>query len=226
MTTLFQSTRVSGVSAAILEWILECLFVSLLLLIQNWSSPSQEMSSTPWHHLVLTSCWGRKAGTLLLAHSQSAQRQAPLFLELRPRGGDWSGLYFDMQCLLTARTWTRSQAVNVTFSVQNETLHAFLPRSYKSCSSKNHQDQVSRHLRLLAALLFSSQLKKSVSIPLLPPNNMLYWSNPEEEHWETLWCWWHYQLLITTTTSVADVCLSHVRSLTRHNVLLLSSTMT
>lgn len=63
---------------------------------RNWSSLLQETSSTPWRHLVLTSCWGGKAGTLLWAHSRSTRSRAPRFLESRPRGGDWSGHYFDI----------------------------------------------------------------------------------------------------------------------------------
>lgn len=32
---------------------------------------------------------------LYWAHSPSAQKRVPLFLESKPRGGDWSGLFFD-----------------------------------------------------------------------------------------------------------------------------------
>lgn len=53
------------------------------------------MSSTPWHRPALTSCWGRKAGTLLWACSPSARTPAPPFLGSRPRGGGWFGLCFD-----------------------------------------------------------------------------------------------------------------------------------
>lgn len=95
------------------------LFFSFLPLTQSWSSPLQETSSMLWRHPALTSCWEGKAGTLLWAHSQSTQRRAPLFLESRPRGGDWSGLCFDTrfffslvfvpqrQILLIAPTWPR-----------------------------------------------------------------------------------------------------------------------
>lgn len=127
-------------------WILMCLFVSLVLLTQNWSSLRQETSSTPWRHPALTSCWGGKAETLLWARSRSAQRRAPLFLESRPRGGDWSGLYFETRfsstrlcprwrVSLVALTWPQlSQTVNVAFSVQNKHLH--MPFSHKACSTK------------------------------------------------------------------------------------------
>lgn len=98
------------------------LFSSFPLLTQSWSSPLQETSSMPWRRPALTSCWEGKAGTLLWAHSQSTQRRAPLFLESRPRGGDWSGLCFDSrffflifvpqrQTLLIAPTRTRGQAL-------------------------------------------------------------------------------------------------------------------
>lgn len=79
----------------VFHWVLQCLSVPFLPFTQNWSFLPQETSSMPWHRLVLTSFWEGKRGALLWAHSPSAQRQAPLFLESRPRGGDWSGLYFD-----------------------------------------------------------------------------------------------------------------------------------
>lgn len=62
---------------------------------QNWSSPLQEMSSTPWSHQASTSCYGGKTTTPLWAQSQSATRPAPPSLESRPRGGDWCGLFSD-----------------------------------------------------------------------------------------------------------------------------------
>lgn len=120
------------------------LFSSFPLLTQSWSSPLQETSSMPWRRPALTSCWEGKAGTLLWAHSQSTQRRAPLFLESRPRGGDWSGLCFDSRFFPSSsyhsdrlsssprreRGAELSQTVNVAFSVrkQNSTC-AFLFRA-------------------------------------------------------------------------------------------------
>lgn len=112
------------------------LFFSFLPLTQSWSSPLQETSSMPWRHPALTSCWEGKAGTLLWAHSQSTQRRAPLFLESRPRGGDWSGLCFDTRFFFPSSSYHSdrfsssprrdrggaelSQTVNVAFSVQKQ----------------------------------------------------------------------------------------------------------
>lgn len=131
------------------------LFVFLLVLMQNWSSLPQETSSTPWHHPVLTSCWEGKVGTLLLAHSQSAQRRAPLSLESRPRGGDWSGLYFDLRFLSTLSTvmdFSRSPDIiagraltnsKCGLSVQNKNLHMPFSHAPTKPVLPKHQDQVS-----------------------------------------------------------------------------------
>lgn len=72
----------------------------ILLLMQNWSFLQQETCFTPWHQPASTSCWDGKAGAPCLACSQSAPRRALLFLESRPKEGDWSGLYFDTNIVL------------------------------------------------------------------------------------------------------------------------------
>lgn len=125
--------------------------------MQNWSSLLQETSSTPWRHPVWTSCWEGKAGTLLWARCRSAQRRVPLFPESRPRGGDWSGLYFDIgfsfdPTLSTATDSSRGPDVNAGRALTNrkcgllcakqKTTYAFSHAPTKRVLPK-HQDQVS-----------------------------------------------------------------------------------
>lgn len=174
---------------------------------KNWSSLLQETSSTPWRHPVLTSCWGGKAGTLLLARSRSAQRRAPLFLESRPRGGDWSGLCFDIsfdrggRFFFTVPTWT----INVAFSVQNKNLHmpfspVLLPSLFYG-NTKNKPACVlisgsiqqgvadTSDLRLLCSTSAAEEQRWCSSFPTVCITN----PNPEEEQWKPLTecfrCW-------------------------------------
>lgn len=74
------------------------------------------MSSMPWQHRAWTSCWERRRGTLLWAHSQSAQRRAPRFHESRPRGRGLSGLCFDKD---RADPWASCSVQIWLFCLQN-----------------------------------------------------------------------------------------------------------
>lgn len=148
---LYSTDVVSAASLEKLYWILVCSFVAPLLVLQNWSSLLQETSSMPWRHPALTSCWEGKAWALFWAHSRSAQRPAPLSLESKPRGGDWSGLCFDTRfssarrcprwwIFLAVLTWKQgelSQTVNVAFSVQNKNLH--MPFSHAPTKLAKHR---------------------------------------------------------------------------------------
>lgn len=86
-----------------------------------------------------------------MAHSQSTQRRVPLSLESRPRGGDWSGLYFDNEIFLSAvlstvmdasrspdiiagRALTNSKCG--LLCAQQKSTYAFLPFSFQACSTK------------------------------------------------------------------------------------------
>lgn len=195
------------------------LFSSFPLLTQSWSSPLQETSSMPWRRPALTSCWEGKAGTLLWAHSQSTQRRAPLFLESRPRGGDWSGLCFDSrffslifvpqrQTLLIAPTRTRGRALTnsecgLLCAKTKLNMRLFVSCSRNACSTKKHQDQV-----LLLLFLSATPERVLSNISNLQPPCCVHQSRllqfpqtvcishshlkrraTEAFNWLLLWCW-------------------------------------
>lgn len=164
---------------------------------KNWSSLPQETSSTPWHQPVLTSCWGGKGATLLWAHSQSTQRRAPLFLESRPRGGDWSGHYFDMRVssadFVHSDEFFSSQTVNVAFytCLPPTLLQNLFYQNTKTRtkSSSVTPEQVSSNISYLQLPCCTHQsrllLKNGVSFPL-SWRVCITTLHPEEEQWKPL----------------------------------------
>lgn len=181
------------------------------------------MSSTPWHHPVLTSCWEGKVGTLLLAHSQSTQRQVPLSLASRPRGGDWSGLYFDNEIFLSAalsRVMDFSRSLDIMagraltnskcglLCAQQKSTYAFLPFSYQACFTKTPRPSLSLMHNCTQQSLWNNPdlllpcsvhqsrllLNNSISFPVFP-NNMHYYFHLEEEQRKPLSeCFWCWLL--------------------------------
>lgn len=172
----------------------QSVYLSLFFSSQNWSSPLQETSSTPWRPRVWTSCWEGKVGTLLWARSPSAQRRAPRFLELRPRGGGWSGRYFDTRFSSTQlcprwRTFPRSPDTNTGRALTNSKCgllcakqtspHAFshAPTNTKTKSPRVLIDSIAsfvRYFRPPAALLTRAVCCwRTVSVSSFP-NSMHY----------------------------------------------------
>lgn len=126
------------------------------------------MSSMPWQHQVLTSCWERKKGTLLWARSPSAQRRVPRFLESRPRGGDSSGLCFDRGW---PDPWTSWSTQRWRFYLQNakateKTLGSTQANQVRNESPSLYQDVVVS--RCIDAFLISSSEDWSCLLGLTP----------------------------------------------------------